>query len=900
MKEIINLLDINDLNWSLGSADSSWNLTSSNSRIRKDKRVPVKPNTQYTLKCAPGYQIYLRQFSSESTNELNPMNQTWRDNNFTFRTESNANFLGVILRRSSDANISLSELPVINPVIFEGALNSYPLNQVYNYPAVLSQKNLLIIEPRMWPQGVRQQNQSIQIGNYRITYGGTFPKVEENKTYRLEMNTSYKAGVFVFDKNNVCLLDTGWKYGPFDFVIPPSGTKISVNFAMSNDGAIDPNRIIQSGLTIFKKNPDSNKPAKMYRGKNFLTFPDGEWTRRPGTLNTTFTENRLEWDNFQDYAGVQILLEDALLQGKTVTFGGKRHVNATIILYYRKADGSNAYIGLGSNEVERTLTIPYGASECRFYVQNANGVRGILWAEDLYLNLDSDKMYTPSKKQNKQADLSPKKNLLKDVQVLDSSNVWLKENGVESCVRTGEKFKGADVYRITFLPDKNGRVYQLFEDKGIVSASIWIKYIQYDTTLLLTLREQNFGTSAGLVSINTDSPDWQYIKLENSNVQTSKPYMFALYKSGMTQTRKVIVDIAMPQLEKGPVATSFELYKLSNKKDIKTVANLIDKNSLTPNMYVRDSDGVVTASGAGMSALDFVSIEEGKSYVFENAPYSFTLQQRYAFYDKNKVFISGTSHYSSVSANNPKTFVAPKGAAYVRTALLPSELSTARFYCVEDNTKSNNLGLDRAPIQDLPIVTSRNLEVAKGGKLYGSNQTVVVNGGIQVSETLKEMHKTKQVGIIDNMAGSLEFTYIPAEDQATLKNTTVNRTYFSTGGGQQFRVWCWGGGSTHIINFDMTASTGNRTFFDFGTTLTTLQKGVPITFRIEWSITEFKLFVNGENRLTKTINAGGSFNTQPLTNPLYIGWNTTEYTPMPGVMKDITVKDRNGNVTLKL
>ncbi|AKA61471.1 hypothetical protein CPT_Stahl43 [Bacillus phage Stahl] len=881
MKKIDNLFDINDGDWNNGSADGNWSYFVDSGRIRKNKRVPVKPNTQYTLKCAPGYQIYIRQFASESGFEIGA--STWRDSGYTFKTESTTTLVGVIVRRSSNSSINLVELSAANPIMVEGAFESYSLKETNNFAATLFQKNLLIIEPRLWPKGVRQQNQSIQVGDYRITYDGTFPKVEENKLYRLEMNANYKAGVFVFDKNNVCLLDTGWKYGSFDFAIPAGGVKIAINFAMSNDGAIDPNRILQSGLSVFKKTPEKNKPAKMYRGKNFLTFPDGEWTRRPGTLNTTFTKSRLEWDNFQDYAGVQILLEDALLQGKTVTFGGKRHPDATIILFYKKPDGTNAYIGLGTGEMERTLFIPYGASECRFYVQNANGIRTKLWAEDLYLNIDSDKIYTPSKAQNKTALLFPKKNLIPDF----NDPGWFNDSSVGSGPLTVDpenpykaklKVNLSAQGKLIWIPVEHGKTYT-FSFKNITGLYRIYKrkVINHDNNLALA---QSASVGAPTTYSFTVDADYQgYISIR------------------LTQSVAGEYTFENLQLEEGISSTNFEPLKYGPKKPVRPIANMIDFKSLTPGYFVSDANGLNTGSGAGLAATDYMDFVEGKKYVVENMPNTFPLVLRFAYYDKNKTFISGTSHYSGVNA--PKTLTAPTGARYMRTAVHPLDYSTARIYCIEDNTK-DTLGLVRAPYQDIPIVTSRNVPVAKDGKIFAINQPVIVDGGIRVSEIGKESHVTKPIGVIDNVSGSLEFTYIPDNEQSYYKTNTVNRTYFSTNTGQNFRVWSWGGGANHIINFDFRSDV--RVFFDFGTDLTKLEKGVPIKFRIEWSPTQFKLYVNDALRLTKDISTasnGNTFNGQVLTSPLYIGTNITETNAMTGIYKNITIKDRNGNVTLK-
>jgi len=214
----------------------------------------------------------------------------------------------------------------------------------------------------------------------------------------------------------------------------------------------------------------------------------------------------------------------------------------------------------------------------------------------------------------KSAVMQPKKNMLKDIESINTSPLWITELNT-TVVKTGEKFQDKDVYRITYKADKNGRIFQYFDTKGIHSAGLWIRFIQYDTSLVLTLREINFGVSAGLVSANQNIPDWQYIKFENANISTDKSYMFALYKSSGATTKDIIVDIAMPQLERNSIATNFEPYQLVNKRAVMyPTINLINPDLSKWVQGSVDSAGNITAGSNRLVLKERVNMSPNTKY----------------------------------------------------------------------------------------------------------------------------------------------------------------------------------------------------------------------------------------------------------------------------------------------
>jgi hypothetical protein len=149
--------------------------------------------------------------------------------------------------------------------------------------------------------------------------------------------------------------------------------------------------------TNFKRYTLGNKkPARRYGRKNLLDMYDSRWTLRSGTTFVNRSGSRMVWDSSGDYGGVQIMFNDVDFIGKTITFGGKRHADTGVLFFYRKPDGTASYVGLAPHEQYRTITIPYGSSECRFYVQNNAGARGnAFWSEDLFIYYGTENVYVP-------------------------------------------------------------------------------------------------------------------------------------------------------------------------------------------------------------------------------------------------------------------------------------------------------------------------------------------------------------------------------------------------------------------------------------------------------------------------------------------------------------------------
>ncbi|AGY48251.1 hypothetical protein Pony_10 [Bacillus phage Pony] len=173
------------------------------------------------------------------------------------------------------------------------------------------------------------------------------------------------------------------------------------------------------------------------------------WVLRSGTTYKRFEGNRVYWNSNADYAGIQLILanmgyKDSDFQGKDIVFGGDVHPLATVMFYYKKSDGSPTYIGVSkvTDNGARAMTIPYGSTEHRIYVQSDAGGRGELWCENVYVKFGTEKGIKPYNPTNKKALMYISKNFFN----LDAAS-WTQG------VRQGNKSIQASAYRITYIGD---------------------------------------------------------------------------------------------------------------------------------------------------------------------------------------------------------------------------------------------------------------------------------------------------------------------------------------------------------------------------------------------------------------------------------------------------------------
>jgi hypothetical protein len=228
-----------------------------------------------------------------------------------------------------------------------------------------------------------------------VTMGKTYTISFKNITgyYRVYKGkaTNHDDNIWLNKSNN----------GSYTFKVDPTYkgfVTLRITYGMAGSYVFENLQLEEGELaTDFKPYKLENKPlARRYGRKNLIDINDSRWTLRSGTTYVTRSGSRMVWDSSADYGGVQIMLNDADFIGKTITFGGKRHPDTGVLFFYKKPDGSASYVGLATNEAYRTLSIPYGSSECRFYVQNNSGSRSAaFWSEDLFIYYGTENVYTP-------------------------------------------------------------------------------------------------------------------------------------------------------------------------------------------------------------------------------------------------------------------------------------------------------------------------------------------------------------------------------------------------------------------------------------------------------------------------------------------------------------------------
>lgn len=292
--------------------------------------------------------------------------------------------------------------------------------------------------------------------------------------------------------------------------------------------------------TPFVPYKEGNKPAKLYPGRNQLPFDPAQWTLRNGTTSAVFEGNRITYDGNADYAGVQIMLDDKKFVGRTVTFGGDHHPDANVLFFYKKADGSGAYIGLASYESYRTITIPSDASECRFYTQNNPGTKGEFWCENVFVNMGTDPVFEPYKKGNKQAVKYPGKNLLKGS---TPANVAVtKQSDYSFTIDTSSAFSFTAFENIKVLPNTK---YTLSYDKVATINDVGVG-IETQTGTLIT-------NASGPLPYTFDTGNNTVIRIRFWRVQATGA--------------KILIENW--QLEPGTAKTAFEKYKETSKPLLK-------------------------------------------------------------------------------------------------------------------------------------------------------------------------------------------------------------------------------------------------------------------------------------------------------------------------------------------
>jgi lysophospholipase L1-like esterase len=99
------------------------------------------------------------------------------------------------------------------------------------------------------------------------------------------------------------------------------------------------------------------------------------------------------------------------------------------------------------------------------------------------------------------------------------------------------------------------------------------------------------------------------------------------------------------------------------------VRNLFNKRKAIDNALINGGNGELLVGYPEYIASDFIPVIEGKHYTS-------TPHYDFAYYDSNKVFVSGGSM-------NTNTFTIPSGVSYIRLTFNPANKETAQFTCNE-------------------------------------------------------------------------------------------------------------------------------------------------------------------------------------------------------------------------
>lgn len=203
--------------------------------------------------------------------------------------------------------------------------------------------------------------------------------------------------------------------------------------------------------------------------------------------------------------------------------------------------------------------------------------------------------------------------------------------------------------------------------------------------------------------------------------------------------------------------------------------NLVDKSKALIDMYVRTSDGVVTAL-AGYIAIENIEVTPTETYTIKNA-------KHYAWYTEAGVFISGIS-----SAGGVKTIVAPANAKTLNFSFSPSECALS---IQQVNIGSKVLAFEDYKIfipeeyQEQQVNISKfmpnyerfTFDITTGVSKYCQPQRVYELSKLQQSFKLKATYKLEVPTEFQNLVASLKLLVLGS---TTINETTSSVSFYST------------------------------------------------------------------------------------------------------------------------
>ena len=172
-------------------------------------------------------------------------------------------------------------------------------------------------------------------------------------------------------------------------------------------------------------------------------------------------------------------------------------------------------------------------------------------------------------------------------------------------------------------------------------------------------------------------------------------------------------------------------YKLSNLSEIVTddLTN-IDLGEITNNTYINNMGNVIQHPYGAYSSTDYIDISPSKNYKLTGINWTFTDNVGYAFYDKNKNFISFVKN----PVENNFLITSPSNAYYIRLTLKTPTIIKTNFYIitnlVEIENKITNLNKNE-DIDKFDLFRSFNSFGVIGDSLASGESVSVVDGQTQ-------------------------------------------------------------------------------------------------------------------------------------------------------------------------
>ncbi|WP_079709939.1 SGNH/GDSL hydrolase family protein [Paraliobacillus ryukyuensis] len=184
---------------------------------------------------------------------------------------------------------------------------------------------------------------------------------------------------------------------------------------------------------------------------------------------------------------------------------------------------------------------------------------------------------------------------------------------------------------------------------------------------------------------------------------------------------------------------------------VKLSRNLFNKNTVTSDAYPDPSFNGTLVSNTNHDASDYIAIQPNTTYVKN-------VEGHVAFYDENKVFISGINQST---AQADVSFTSPEGAYYVRFSIRKSA-----GYSIE----TTQFEVGATPTDYVPF-----------GKILDEDKVILPYSGIDNNKIIDVYNKRKHQGKIMNMLGDSITYHFPLSFIKDVLGLTEIRDYGVSG-----------------------------------------------------------------------------------------------------------------------